>query len=633
MSVGYRSVLQLDAGEDAIRVANGQFREWLAEKAADQRSSIVSFDWDGPGVYPLGPDTELTVVEHLGEGNRHRLLLELVDKNHKGIWTTRLYAASAPHSKKFPQVLWFEGEGKKSDGSSIIPGTPRVVKRTLETINAHDSGVPVLSEPLTIRKDDIDTLVGYITDTKRAVSVVVATPVPGLPTHIWRDAVTSLTRDTLGCASFFVLDAGVDNLLNERLGDSHAIPPGAIRTFAPHTDLEDPSDSRRHRILTTRTMERGLVKNRRFSERLVRAIAVAPRRALLETELPSELIRTVRILQRERISNNAPAPVGAILTDRTGHDPEITISARQENPVEPLAVSAGHSAEQLREIVDRLTQHNAQLHEALSVLQERLTEARNVATDQSHRLEVITAEANRLQSERESLEDHVSKLHRSLENEQIERELAEIERRKAEKKLRSLEHWLSTREDQHEYIEPTNEPWESDPVNVTEIVERLTDKKNFGEILRYVELTDIDRAINNAYKVDEIDSTSSYASAFWEYVLVLYDFAKERIEGGFKGGMHQYLTSSTTHGRKCPTARHKPNESETVQNNIKMRRERTFPVPTTVKPEGKVFMAAHFAPTHRDQNAPRMYYYDDLSNTRKIYIGYIGIHLTNTKTN
>ncbi len=44
-------------------------------------------------------------------------------------------------------------------------------------------------------------------------------------------------------------------------------------------------------------------------------------------------------------------------------------------------------------------------------------------------------------------------------------------------------------------------------------------------------------------------------------------------------------------------------------------------------------MTTHFAPTHRDQNAPRMYYYSDVVNTGKVYIGYIGPHLTNLHTN
>lgn len=58
-----------------------------------------------------------------------------------------------------------------------------------------------------------------------------------------------------------------------------------------------------------------------------------------------------------------------------------------------------------------------------------------------------------------------------------------------------------------------------------------------------------------------------------------------------------------------------------------------LPVPVAFEPSGEMFMATHFAPTHRDQNAPRMYYAVDIAKTKKAYIGYIGVHLTNTRTN
>lgn len=70
-----------------------------------------------------------------------------------------------------------------------------------------------------------------------------------------------------------------------------------------------------------------------------------------------------------------------------------------------------------------------------------------------------------------------------------------------------------------------------------------------------------------------------------------------------------------------------------MRNNARMRRERTFPVPTEVDPAGEVFMATHFAPTHRDQNAPRMCCAADVAKTKKAYVGYIGVHLSNTRTN
>jgi hypothetical protein len=57
-----------------------------------------------------------------------------------------------------------------------------------------------------------------------------------------------------------------------------------------------------------------------------------------------------------------------------------------------------------------------------------------------------------------------------------------------------------------------------------------------------------------------------------------------------------------------------------------------FRVPTSVSPDGLVLMDAHFKPTHADTVAPRMHYFDDTDQSGKVYVGYIGRHLTNTKT-
>ena len=44
-------------------------------------------------------------------------------------------------------------------------------------------------------------------------------------------------------------------------------------------------------------------------------------------------------------------------------------------------------------------------------------------------------------------------------------------------------------------------------------------------------------------------------------------------------------------------------------------------------------MKAHFKLASIGMLSPRMYYHDDYANSGKIYIGYIGRHLTNTMTN
>ncbi len=628
MAVGYRSILQLDDREDAIRVAKEQFRSWLAEMVRDARKSVETADWDGPGTYRLGPDSVLTVVEQ-GEDGLVRLLLEYVETNEQGRWTTRLYATSAPSSRRLKQVLWFESEGERPDGSPVQPATPRIVRRTLQTVDAHDGTVPVLSDPRTVRLDDVDGLVSFVEDEHRDLSVIVAAPVPGVPTANWARAIGSLTRDAVGCASFFVLEPDAADALNARLGATHAVPTGALRTFVPHVDLGDWADARRHRILTAKTMSEGLKPNLKFTERVIRAVATTPRLNLLDAQLPAELTRTVRVLQRERIKPEpirpepiTPEPI------RPGVSQERTAAVvTMADAVTPIVEDFKPSwLDKLKGLVARIVGRDTIDDAALQAIADKFEQQEAASLTSAKNAEI-------LQSERERLEDQVGDLRRQLEAEQLERAVAEVNRREAEKKTRSLERWRAERSDRYTYADEPVMAWETDPESVADIVDRLTDEENFGEILKYVELTDVEKAIDRADQIDAADPNGTYASSFWEYVLVLRDYMIECVEHGFTGNLHMYLKSSEVRGRKCPVQRHKAGESDSVQNNAKMRRERIFPVPTEFEPSGEIFMATHFAPTHRDQNAPRMYYIADCVKTKKAYIGYIGAHLTNTKTN
>src|SRR5690606_39232516 len=117
--------------------------------------------------------------------------------------------------------------------------------------------------------------------------------------------------------------------------------------------------------------------------------------------------------------------------------------------------------------------------------------------------------------------------------------------------------------------------------------------------------------------------------AFWEFVRTLHDYAERKIGGEFTGNVHMFLNSDGP-GYKCTPHRHAAHESDSVLSNGAWRAERVRRVPEAVVPGGKVLMDAHFKPTHADTVAPRMHYYDDTDGTGKIYIGYIGRHLTNT---
>ncbi|MFT2750747.1 hypothetical protein ACMT9U_14300 [Clavibacter sp. Sh2036] len=331
------------------------------------------------------------------------------------------------------------------------------------------------------------------------------------------------------------------------------------------------------------------------------------------------------MLQRERLN---------LLAVEASVDPDgVVAGSVREVPQEEAAQTSTSIDEvkpswmdKLRQLVNRVTGGSDINDSSVSSVIDRLELQEAVAR-------VASDNAARLQAQRERLEDQIAEVRRQLEAEQFERALAEMGRRDAEKNARALERWRAEREDSYTFTKAQPHDWETDPASVVEIIERLTDKDGYGSFLPYVELTDFNKAIDRAITVDAADPNGTYASAFWEYILILNDYMAQCVENDLNMNLHMYLVSDQTTGRKCPVQRHRPNESITVQNNSRMRRERTFAVPREVDDAGEMFMTTHFAPTHRDQNAPRMYYYADISGTKKAYVGYIGVHLTNTKTN
>ena len=185
-----------------------------------------------------------------------------------------------------------------------------------------------------------------------------------------------------------------------------------------------------------------------------------------------------------------------------------------------------------------------------------------------------------------------------------------------------------------DYREPVpDQMWVEAPNDVLSLVSNLIPGGQAHPASELVVFTGVlnDRALT---ELGRYDDSGTYARIFWDHVRVLYDYASLKRDGRFSGNMHQYLSKDDADGFKCPVKHHASTESDSVLNNAKWRKERNFPVPHEVDPSGKVDMLAHFRPSHHDGFAPRMHYFDDTApgGTGKIYIGYLGRHLTNTKS-
>ncbi|TQF05324.1 hypothetical protein E6W39_27680 [Kitasatospora acidiphila] len=118
----------------------------------------------------------------------------------------------------------------------------------------------------------------------------------------------------------------------------------------------------------------------------------------------------------------------------------------------------------------------------------------------------------------------------------------------------------------------------------------------------------------------------------WEGLTALQEYATVAVLGAAGGDFKQWCERAWEGGSRFPPRKAVRGESRTVCSHAKMRRERMFVVPSSVDPSGRAFMGAHLR-IGGGRTAPRLHYLDDCSGSGRIYVGYIGMHLTNTMTN
>lgn len=700
MARGYRAILELEGAGSAVQIADRIFHEW-AHKKYPRTGSSVRVECDEEGIYRFGELTSrrgeraeviVTKMTETSEDNHYeRQLLEMVERTSDGKqWTMRVYAMHATKESNYDQVVWIEVSPPRKGEWDAKP--PALVRDLITEGHCRDRGMP-LSDSLqsVIDEEQVEQLIGWIRDDRRRASVVVAAPLTdgndseALEAEFrWKDILRSLTKDSLGCASYSLLTPEAYREFCARIGQGCAMPKGSLRTYLPGFRSDEPADRLRHRVLTAATLLRGYdEKSKRFRPELSAIIARTPCEYLWENGLDKELRRAQALLDKKRLTVPTFYPLrettrsverldekvrqrvveslSAAARDMGGlvegaHDP--VLEKREEaalrtsgqevgvrSATSESALQCGESShlawyEPLRRLIRRflpafnpcshteLESGVAALESGLDAMNEahaQLAHKRDALADELRVAEELLEEALQQSQEIEELKEEKKTLVDQLLENQQEREKLSKRNRSLEWKLRNPD----AKDGERDFVE---EQLDDSPQSMSELFDRMTQGK-YESVTRYVVLSDPNAMVDDIMKLEELHG-SRYVAAFWSYILVLRDYMRARESGDFSGGnVHDYLANPPDGYRTCSASRHKSNESDTVKGNEKMRRERTRPVPTAVDPRGEVEMWAHFAPTHCDQNAPRMHYYPDTEKTRKVYIGYIGRHLTNTKTN
>ena len=703
MARGYRAILELPEKEDALEVSYQLFHKWLNDKyLPPERERSIEFDDDG--IYRFGELTrrskgqiEEVTVTRLRESSKdrhyHRQLLEVVDtSNRNGRWTTRMYSMTATKESRYHQVIWVE---VIPPASSEEPAQrPNLVVDLVKSYDVHESGVSISDRVQNIVDEgQVDQLTDSIFNQQRRVAIVVAAPISDendCEAHDqWREVLNTLTDDSFGCASYFLLKPDVYDYFCQQVGDLK-LEQGCLRTYLPKVNLEDETDPKRHRILTSSTLYHGLDgKTKKFRRELSQIIARTPCSYIWEKGLDGELKSAQDVLNKQRMKvPTFRLPLSSEVRTEGTEEAEVSAAKVVEDTVQavlarkktkgtalrPREQAATLQTQQVASDIQRTDRSgrpqwaaplielirrfapmfDPRTHddmsdgvEALSAGLSVIDERYNDLAQKVHKLtQDFQGEKNKLQKEIDAYEalfeqseenskaaERVAELEEKIEEQEIARSYDRDERLKLEKENRRLRQQLKDPEVGLQDYDYEEENLDKSPADMATLFDWMTADGMYPQVREYVVFYDPDRMCDAILDLNDMSGNSRYAADFWKFILVLRDYMRAVEAGDFSGCVHDYLDKSIGVYRACSQKRHSPTESETVQNNGKMRRERTFPVPTEVDPRGEIEMFAHFKTSHRDTNDPRMHYYADTRYTHKVYIGYIGPHLTNTKTN
>jgi hypothetical protein len=173
--------------------------------------------------------------------------------------------------------------------------------------------------------------------------------------------------------------------------------------------------------------------------------------------------------------------------------------------------------------------------------------------------------------------------------------------------------------------QPLQRDQSGDPASFAELLERLEQMDEFP-LLQFTGDPRLTRDL------DQQTDHPTWVRMAWDALHALQDYAQAAVQGESGGDFRRWCENTPADCHVFPPRKVIRDESRTVRSHGKWKSERELPVPVEVNPAGEVFMGAHLR-IGGGGTAPRLHYHDDCSGTGRIYIGYMGLHLHNTRTN
>jgi hypothetical protein len=134
--------------------------------------------------------------------------------------------------------------------------------------------------------------------------------------------------------------------------------------------------------------------------------------------------------------------------------------------------------------------------------------------------------------------------------------------------------------------------------------------------------------------LDQRPESSTWVRSSWEVLRAMQSYANTKAGGKFTGDFKVWCEKPPSGAYGIPSGKVVRDESETVRKHGKWRRQREFPVPADIDPAGRVFMGAHvrIGASAAGRINPRLYFHDATARFGMMYVGYLGRHLSNTRS-
>ncbi|WP_205326394.1 hypothetical protein [Glycomyces sp. YM15] len=562
--------------------------------------------------------------------------------------TTATWAAG---HKGAPGWVRVTVEGELEAAEVTAPG---FMPAFLATGRATDGAVPVEAGPHLIGPEEVKELTRWLARPDRAVPLIVLTVDRGDPNLVTACA-DHLAEALAGVAVIARLyDSRTQDDLNAWLGGDLSVFGGGLRTYLPGVRPGEETYPMRHQprgggairdqgVRSLEVVVRGVIDLsvhrplptdiRRAEPRIARILSGALPPVELHAAPPSPA--AIAVPRGPRIPRPAapseprtPAPEPAVETPEP--QPELTTEPEPPQPETPPApaLPASLADDIAARLADRLD--DAVLETLVDMARGGDSETTGLIKTMSAHLDALTraVESTGLLGSRAPSQE-LERLRRQYD--QLELDYTELQEheRKAQDRIRWLESRLAEHADPVYGVQS-----EADQDDCREAESLMDVVQRARKQLRHLDLPDALDTEVSRLDVMYPRQRRRWTGRTWDALRALDAYAAARAESRFTGGFYDWCARPLPGAPIITPTMVSMKESDSVSGNPKFHRARVFRVPTEIDPSGRVYMPSHIKLQQVGSPAPRMHFLDDAGGaTGKIWIGYLGDHLPNTRTN